>query len=58
MKTKGEIIYTGITYVQIKLDPRPLRNPTLIKAKLFFGKYRDGDYWHFLFSLPNHSKFS
>ena len=52
---KIETVYAGIIDVQIPIDPYPLKNSTLVSTKLFVGRYKDGGYWYFLFSLPNHT---
>ncbi|MCD4819539.1 MAG: transposase [Candidatus Cloacimonetes bacterium] len=57
-KTKIETVYAGVMDVKIPVDPHPLKNPTLVSAKLFVGKYKNGGYWYLLFSLPNHMDLS
>lgn len=57
-RTKIETVYAGMIDVKIPVDPYPLKNPTLVSAKLFVGKYRNGGYWYLLFSLPNHTNLS
>ncbi len=57
-KRKDKRVFAGIIDVEIPVDPYQRKNPRLIPAKLFVGRYEKGGYWYILCSLPNHQGLS
>lgn len=57
-KIEEKTVYAGITDIEIPIYPHPRKNPTLVSAKLFIGKYKNGGYWYLLCSLPAHKNLS